>query len=54
MADMKKFEYYSFFDEHGDDTDRYLDDLGKQGWEAFAIVPHEDGIAVYLKREKTT
>ena len=46
---MKKFEYYSFWGNHGDGTDQMLDELGKQGWEAFAVVPHEDKIVVYLK-----
>jgi hypothetical protein len=49
---MKKFEYYSFFGIHGDTTNEHLDKLGKAGWEAFAAVPHEDKIVVYLKREK--
>lgn len=48
---MKKFEYYSFHGTHGDDADRYLDDLGSQGWEAYAILPYDSGIVVYLKRE---
>ena len=47
---MKQYEYYSFFGKHGDETDKQLDKLGAGGWEAFAIVPHEDGIVVYLRR----
>lgn len=49
---MKKFEYYSFSGLHGDTTDRMLDKLGKDGWEAFAMVPDDQGIVIYLKREK--
>lgn len=48
---MKKFEYYSFYGTDGDMTDHYLDDLGKDGWEAFAIIPINSGFVVYLKRE---
>lgn len=48
---MKKFEYYSFYGTDGDMTDYYLDDLGKDGWEAFAIIPRNGGLLVYLKRE---
>lgn len=49
---MKKFEYYSFSGKHGDETNQILDELGKDGWEAYAIVPDDQGIVVYLKREK--
>ncbi len=49
---MRRFEYYSFFGKHGDETDQMLDDLGEQGWEAFAIIPDGDCLAVYLRREK--
>lgn len=49
---MKKFEYYSFYGNHGSTTDEYLDELGEDGWEAYAIVPNGDTIVVYLKREK--
>ncbi len=51
---MKKFEYFSFHGRHGDSTGQMLDELGKQGWEAFAIVPNDYvpyEIVVYLKRE---
>lgn len=48
---MKKFEYYSFYGAYGDNTDNYLDDLGKYGWEAFAMIPRDSGFVVYLKRE---
>ena len=46
---MKKFEYYSFYGTHGDTTNEYLDELGKDGWEAYAVVPNGDTIVVYLK-----
>ena len=49
---MKKYEYYSFYGTHGDETDRQLDNLGELGWMAYAIVPYESGIVVYLRREK--
>ena len=49
---MKQFEYYSFIGRHGDTTDRMLDKLGQDGWEAYAIVPDCPDIVVYLKREK--
>ena len=49
---MKKFEYYSFSGKYGDDTDQTLDKLGKDGWEAFGIVPDGEEIVIYLKREK--
>lgn len=52
LSKMKKFEYYSFFGTHGDTTNEYLDELGKDGWEAYAVVPNGDTIVVYLKREK--
>ena len=50
---MKKFEYYSFYGTHGDATNMFLDELGKCGWEAFAAIPKDGGIVVYLKKEKT-
>lgn len=49
---MKKFEYYSFHGTHGNATNEFLDELGKDGWEAYAVVPNGDTIVVYLKREK--
>lgn len=49
---MKKFEYYSFFETKQDTIDQTLDELGNQGWEAFAVVPTVVGVVVYLKREK--
>ncbi len=49
---MKKFEYYSFLGTHGDTTNEYLDELDKDGWEAYAVVPNGDTIVVYLKREE--
>ena len=49
---VKKFEYYSFCGTHGDTTNEYLDELGTDGWEAYAVVPNGDTIVVYLKREK--
>jgi hypothetical protein len=33
-------------------ANEYLDELGKDGWEACAVVPNGDTIVVYLKREK--
>lgn len=48
---MKKFEYYSFYGIDGDKTDKYLDDLGEDGWEVSAIIPRSSGFLVYLKRE---
>lgn len=48
---MKRFEYYSIFSKHGDDADECLEDLGKKGCEAFAIVPFEEDIVIYFKRE---
>lgn len=50
---MKQYEYYSFFGKHGDETNQTLDKLGKDGWEAFAVVPLFNKIVVYLKREIT-
>lgn len=51
---MKKFEYYTFYGKHGDETDRMLDHLGNDGWEAFAIVPcGVEMLVYYLKREKS-
>lgn len=47
---MKKFEYFSFYGDE-DKADNFLDDLGKDGWEAFAIIPRKSGVVVYLKRE---
>ena len=49
---MKQYEYYSFFGRHGDEADQMLDKLGKEGWEAYAIVPAGISIVVYLKRPK--
>ena len=48
---MKQFEYYSFCGYPGDEVDQTLDDLGIEGWEAFAIIPQGEQILVYLKRE---
>lgn len=49
---MKKFEYYTIYGRYGDDMDCELDRLGECGWEAFAVVPDDSGVVVYLKREK--
>lgn len=48
---MKKFEYYSFLAITQDEIDRTLDELGTEGWEAYAIV-YTSQMTVYLKREK--
>ena len=48
---MKRFEYYSFFGHPGDEVDQTLDELGKEGWEAYSIVPYNDCVWVFLKRE---
>lgn len=49
---MKKFEYYSFFARSHDDADKTLDQLGKDGWEAYAVTQAEGGrYWFYLKRE---
>lgn len=48
---MKKFEYYSFFAKTQDEVDQTLDELGEEGWEAYAII-YTAQITVYLKREK--
>lgn len=45
---MKKFEYYSFTINTIDEADRILDELGKGGWEAYAVANSR----IYLKREK--
>lgn len=49
---MKKFEYYSIHLRPNEDAVQVLDCYGKDGWEAYAIVPNGDTIVVYLKREK--
>lgn len=46
---MKKFEYYSFTINTIDEADRALDELGKDGWEAYAVADSR----IYLKREKS-
>lgn len=43
---MKKFEYYSFTINTIDEADRILDELGKDGWEAYAVADSR----IYLKR----
>ena len=49
---MKKFEYYSFFAVDPTEVDNTLDELGKDGWEAYAVVMMKDGAYhVFLKRE---
>ena len=48
---MKKFEYFSFYGIGDDKIDNYLNHLGADGWEAFAIIPRNSGVVVYLKRE---
>lgn len=47
---MKKFEYYSFTIGTIDEADRTLDELGEDGWEAYAVSDSR----IYLKREKPT
>lgn len=49
---MKKFEYYEIFPRAGEDIIELLDHYGEDGWEAFSILPHVNGIVIYLKREK--
>ena len=49
---MKKFEYYEIFPRTGEDITELLDHYGEDGWEAFSILPHGNGIVIYLKREK--
>lgn len=44
---MKKFEYYSLTIDSIDDADCTLDELGKDGWEAYAVADSR----IYLKRE---
>lgn len=51
---MKKFEYYSFFATTQDEIDRTLDELGVEGWEAYAMLPNGHETVIYLKREKPT
>ena len=48
---MKKFEYFSFYGIGDDKIDNYLNNIGADGWEAFAIIPRNRGVVVYLKRE---
>lgn len=45
---MKKFEYYSFFATGHDNADQALEELGADGWEAYAV----EWPWFYLKREK--
>lgn len=44
---MKKFEYYSFCATYHDDADQTLEELGADGWEAYAV----QWPWFYLKRE---
>lgn len=48
---MKKFEYYSFSAKSQDEVDQTLDELGEEGWEAYAVAPGMLYTIVYLKRE---
>ena len=48
---MKRFEYYSFCGYPGDEVDQTLDELGKEGWEAYAINPFNSQVWVFLKKE---
>lgn len=49
---MKKFEHYSFFANSYDDADKTLDECGKEGWEAYAVIRVDDGSYwFHLKRE---
>lgn len=50
---MKKFEYHEIFPRTDEDIIELLDRYGNDGWEAFTIAPHGDGIVIYLKRVKT-
>lgn len=49
---MKKFEYYEISPRTGEDIIELLDRYGEAGWEEFSILPHGNGIDIYLKREK--
>lgn len=49
---MKKFEYYEIFPREDEDIIELLDRYGEDGWEAFSIQTHGNGIVIYLKREK--
>ncbi len=48
---MKKFEYYTIHLRPGEDAAQILDNYGKDGWEAFQMIPNGEDMVVYLKRE---
>lgn len=48
---MRRFEYYHLHLRHDDPINVRMDVFGRNGWEAYAVMPFKDGIAVYLKRE---
>lgn len=48
---MKKFEYYSFFENDPTEIDKILESWGADGWEAYAVVKTGKIYHVFLKKE---
>ena len=54
---MQKWEYYVFHIKHltNEDNDedymfKHLNDMGKQGWENYAVIRHETKTIFYYKK----